>query len=160
MKKIQETTRIERNKETSTEIKKDSVHSVIEVLPSLSSFSLNASDFALKGDFEQVVSSGEGNQTTIKKTGDKVTITSKNSGSKKTNTKTNAEQKTTIYDSEYVVEEISKTIKRTPFKYKVLIVLLLILWQRKLITQLLVSLIPGLSTKRIVKLFLGKSLQE
>lgn len=157
-KEIKESNRSEKTRKETSESKKDSVSSVWETLPSSNVIVLDANDFKLRGDFEQSVSSGKGNKTTISKSGGKITIKSDNSGSKNTETSTNSSENKEIYTSEFIINELSKTVKRTSLKYKILFFLLIAIWQRKLLSQLLVSVVPSMAGKRIVKLFLGKTI--
>lgn len=158
VKKIKESNTSKKTIKESKEIKKDSVSTIWGTLPTANMVVLDANDFKLRGDFTQSVDSGKGNITTIEKKGDKLIVKSNNSGSKNKTTNTNSSLSESVYTSEFVMNEISKTIKRTSLKYKILFFLLIAIWQRKLITQLIVSIIPSLSGKRIVKLFLGKTI--
>jgi len=157
---VKESNTVSKTTKSSTETAKDSVVSITEVLPTSNELILNVNDFKFRGDFEQKVLSGEGNETIIQKKGDKIILKNKNSGSKNKTTNTKSKEKTELYTSEYVLKELSKTIKRTSWKYKILFFILIALWQRKLITQLLVSVIPSMTGKKIIKLFLGKTIEK
>jgi len=154
-KKITSSEKSDKNRKETTEKTKDSVTTSSEVLPTESSLNYNLSDLNVSGDFEQRVSSGDGTEAVISKKGDKLTVKTKTAGSKNTNTNVKESEKTEIYDSEFVIKETKKLIKRVPLKFWLLIGLVVTIYFRKFISQILVSIFPALGGKRLFALFLG-----
>ena len=157
---FKKTTSIEKTKkitEKTKESKIDSMSVTEKSSPTESELVYDLNDLSKTvGDFVQKMNSGNGNETEIKKQGSKIYIKSKNAGS--TNTKTNVkkEEKETIYNSEFVLKEIKTVIKRIPFKFWLIIILLILIKYRKFLSQILCSIFPVLRTKRIFLMFLGE----
>lgn len=159
LKKVEKLQKIEKTTEKEVEKERDSVHSVSETLPTVNEIRLNVKDLKFLKDFNQKISSGPGNETSISKIGNDLVLKSKNKGSKTVTSKVKDKEKEVVYNSEFVIVEVKKLVKRIPFKFWVYGIIILVIWQRKFISQILVSLIPGLGTKRLFKLFLGHKLE-
>jgi len=156
-KKIFERSEATKTTKESKERVRDSINSISETLPTINTIVLTEEDFKLRGDFEQRVSSGD-NQATIGKRGGKVYLTTKSAGSKTTTTTTTT--KNNKEQSSYVtlISEYKRVIERMPARYYFYLAIVVLIWQRKLVSQILVAMFPGLGVKRIFKLFLGQKL--
>lgn len=150
----------EKTKKTSkkTEItKKDSIKESTKVLPTQSELSYNLDDLKKSGDFEQKVLSGNGTGSIISKKGNKITLKTRTSGSKNEKINVTKDSQKDVYNAEFVVQETNKLIKRIPFKYWLIIWFVILVSYRKFVTQLLVSVFPGLASKRLFSIFLGNN---
>ena len=107
------------------------------------------------GDFVQKMNTGNGNETVIKKKGSKIYINNKTGGSKDSKTNVKKETKEVVYNSEFIIQETKTLIKRIPFTYWLIIILLLIIIFRKFIFQILSSIFPALKGFRFISLILG-----
>lgn len=142
--------------EKTNESKVDSSSTLTKTLPTESELVYDLDDLSKNvGDFIQKMNSGNGNETEIKKQGSKIYIKNKTGGSKDSKTKVNKETKEVIYNSEYVIQETKILIKRIPFRYWLIIILLIIITFRKFIFQILCSMFPVLKSYRLFSLFLG-----
>ncbi len=154
------TTSVQKSQKTSEKTKESNVDSTSvteKYSPTESELVYDLNDLSKTvGDFVQKMNSGNGNETEIKKEGSKIYIKSKNAGS--TNTKTNVkkEEKEKIYNSEFVIKEFKTFVKRIPFKFWLIIILLIIIKYRKFLSQILCFIFPVLRTKRIFLMFLGE----
>lgn len=156
-KKVFERSELTKTQEKSKETIRDSVHIAAETLPTSNLIVLTEEDFKLRGDFEQSVSSGQ-NKTTIRKEGGKVYIKNDNAGTKSVTTKTKENINEQNSYVETFISEYKKIIHRMPIRYYLYMAIAVLIWQRKLVSQILVSFFPGLGAKRIFKLFLGQKL--
>ena len=149
--KIQDKKHIELKEST-----KDSVTSVKVTLPTNNEMVFDLEKISsTSGDFTTKTSSGDGNEAIIEKKGTKLYVKTKTPGSKEINTSVNQTEKEVIYDSEFVVSETKKLVKRIPFKFWLIIGIVLVIYFRKFITEILTALFPALKTKRLFALILG-----
>lgn len=112
------------------------------------------------GDFKQQISSGNGSKSTIEKKDGKLIVTNKTAGTEKKETNVDNSEKEFRYDSEYVLSETKKVIKRMPWQFWMIAVIALLIFFRKFIFQILVALFPALGAKRLVSLFIGTNKKE
>lgn len=136
---------------------RDSTSLISETLPTINTIVLTEDDFKLRGDFEQSVYSGD-NEATIGKRDGKVYLTTKSAGSKNTTTTTKEKNKEKSSYIETFISEYKSIVERIPTRYYFYIAIVFVVWQRKLISQILVAMFPSLGVKRIFKLFLGQKL--
>lgn len=155
------TKKIETSKSTSSvskikkETTKDSVTKIKEVLPTESTMVFDIESLSkMVGDFVQEVNSGNGNKSTISKKGRKLYVSTKNLGSKSINTNVKEKETEQIYNSDFVICESKKFVKRVPIKYWIYLSIILIFYNRRLISSILTFFFPVLRTKRIFSYFL------
>lgn len=156
-KKTKEVKETEKIHKSDKETKKDSTSNTVKTLPTENGMEFNLEDLSkMMGDFVQKINAGNGNESVIEKRGNKLIVTNKNSGSEQKEVKVNKEEKQFVYDSEYILNESSKIIERIPFKFYLIFWIIVIIYFRKFISQILVAIFPVLGTKRIFQLFIGK----
>lgn len=156
-KKITNTENKEKTSRKSTKIKNDSIKETTQTLPTENSLNYNLDDLQKSGDFEQKVSSGDGTESIIKKKGKNLSVRTKTSGSKKEKTIVNKNKEVEIYNAEFIIKESKKIIKRIPFRYWVYFGIFMVIAYRKFLSQLIVSIFPGLGSARLFSIFLGNN---
>lgn len=155
-KKITKSKESKETTEKTTESTSESTNTVKETAPTESQVVFDISDFEQMMDgFTQRIASGNGSESTIEKRDGKLFVTNKTAGSRDAESTSKETQKETIYNSEFVVEETKKVIKRLPWWiWTALIIWLLILF-RKVIAEMLVLFVPGLAGARLINILLG-----
>lgn len=156
-KKTKESSTVEKSNVKTTEKEKDSSNNSVKTLPTKNAVEFNLSDLTkFMGDFKQMIDAGDGNQSVIEKKGDRLIIMNANSGSEKKEVKVSKKEKEFVYTSEYVTKEFTKIVERIPIKYWIIFWIVVAIYFRKFICQILVSIFPALGAKRIFQLFIGK----
>lgn len=158
---IKNNTESVKTSETRKETKRDSSSVVEKTQPTENGieFDLDALN-KMVGDFKQSISSGNGSESTIEKKDGKLIVTNKTAGTENKETKVDNSETEFRYDSEYVLSETKKIIKRMPWQFWMIAVIALLIFFRKFIFQILTAFFPALGATRLVSLFIGNNQKD
>ncbi len=132
---------------------KDSTSVIKTSQPTESQITLDIESLSqMIGDFTQRITSGDGNESVIEKRGGQLTVRNNNAGSTKEQTKVKEDTKETEFNSEYWFQESRKVVSRLPWWFWAIGIMVLIIWLRKFIAQILLVFFPGAV---LLKIFSG-----
>lgn len=149
-------TKTEKSAETSektTESTSESTSNVKETAPTESEIVFDIKDFEQMIDgFTQRISSGNGSASEITKQDGKLYVRNTTGGTRDAETTSATTAKETTYNTEYVIKESKKLIRKLPWWFWGALIIWLIIVFRKFIAQILVIFFPA---SALLKIFSG-----